>query len=224
MKNGKNRTIVVAIILLLLVCISVGYARISSKLQINGTAGISKNEWDVHFANLEVTKGKEQFAQTLDEGQTWPGEAHIMEDTKKIEYNISLPLPGDVYEFEVDIVNEGSIPAELEGIKYTLNGSELKDLVFVGGEASASPASAGKENLLVFGLTYADGSELKVRKTVPDQTKGDIIAAKNDTDDTDKRRIKVWVKYNDDIEPDDLPSEPITANLVIELLYAQEGK
>ena len=230
-RNKTNRTIIASIILLLIVGISIGYARISSKLQINGTAGISKNEWNVHFkeGTLEVTKGKEEFAvhTTDEEGTvTWTGEAHILStDNKKIEYNVVLPLPGDIYEFEVDIVNDGSIPAELEGIKYTLNGTELTGLTFTNGQASAMPAAEGKKDLFIFGMTYADGTNLTMKDTsdAENPVKGDVLAGKNDGT-TDTKRIKVWVKYNDDIDPEDLPSTPLSANLVIELFYAQESK
>lgn len=231
MSNSKkrSRTVIVAIVLLLIVGMSIGYARISSKLQINGTAGISKNEWNVHFkeGTLDVTKGKEKFAvhTTAEDGTTtWTGEAHILStDDKKIEYNVVLPLPGDVYEFEVDIVNDGTIPAELEGIKYTLNGTELTGLTFTNGQASAMPAAEGKRDLFIFCMTYADDTNLTFKDTTDSEhpIKGDVLAAKTDTT-TATKRIKVWVKYNDDIDPEDLPTSPLSANLVIELLYAQE--
>lgn len=226
-QRNRNRTIIVAILILLIVSISIGYARISSTLQINGTAGISKNEWNVHFQNLIVTKGAQQFARTTGEGDSlvYSGEAHILSsDDKKIEYDVVLPIPGDTYEFEVDIVNDGSIPAELVDIRYTLNDKVLNDLVFVDGQASAMPAAEGKTDLFIFGMTYVDGSYLNMRKTTADDVvSGDVLAAKNDTD-SDTKRIKVWVKYNDDIMPEDLNKEPLNAHLVIELLYAQQGK
>ncbi len=52
MKKKKNSSFVV-IALLLIVTISIGYAALSTTLNINGTSTIKTQTWDVHFANVK---------------------------------------------------------------------------------------------------------------------------------------------------------------------------
>ena len=55
MKN-KNKKVVVYVCLLIL-CISVGYAALSTTLNITGESSIKSAKWDIHFDNLvtEIT-------------------------------------------------------------------------------------------------------------------------------------------------------------------------
>ena len=47
MKKRKiNRNL---LFMILLLCITIGYAYLNSELKINGTTGIKGNNWDVHF-------------------------------------------------------------------------------------------------------------------------------------------------------------------------------
>ena len=45
------------ILILLVVCLSLGYAYINSDLNINGTAQVKHANWDIHWANIQVTNG-----------------------------------------------------------------------------------------------------------------------------------------------------------------------
>ena len=51
MKN-KNKKVVVYVCLLIL-CISVGYAALSTTLNITGESSIKSAKWDIHFDNYE---------------------------------------------------------------------------------------------------------------------------------------------------------------------------
>ena len=59
MRKVKNHTkqkyIVIAVLLLL--SISIGYAALSTTLQINGTANVASNSWLIYFTNVQVTSG-----------------------------------------------------------------------------------------------------------------------------------------------------------------------
>ena len=103
MKKKSNRKFVLLVLALLLFTITVGYAALSTTLNINGTSKINNATWDVHFANLEVTSGSVSAtkAATIDSGKT------------AIDYNVELIKPGDFYEFTVDVTNTGTIDAKL---------------------------------------------------------------------------------------------------------------
>lgn len=113
MKKKKNSSFVV-IALLLIVTISVGYAALSTTLNINGTSTIKTNTWDVHFANVKTTTNTGATVTktpTITEGKT-----------TEVTYNVALNKPGSVYEFTVDVVNSGTIDAKTSAIP-TLGGN-----------------------------------------------------------------------------------------------------
>ena len=113
MKKKKNSSFLV-IALLLIVTISIGYAALSTTLNINGTSTIKTQTWDVHFANVKVTTNTGATvtkAPTITEGKT-----------TEVTYNVALNQPGSVYEFTVDVVNGGTIAAKTSAIP-TLGGN-----------------------------------------------------------------------------------------------------
>lgn len=116
MKNNKSKkNYILVVLLLLVITITVGYAALSTTLNINGTSTISKQSWDVHFANLSVTEGSVTAtkAATITAGKT-----------TEITYEVTLAKPGDFYEFTVDVTNAGTIDAKTAAAP-TLSGNTL---------------------------------------------------------------------------------------------------
>ena len=103
MKKKSGKKVVLSLLALLLLTITVGYAALSTTLNINGTSKINNATWDVHFANLEVTSGSVSATKA----------AAIDSGTTAIDYNVELIKPGDFYEFTVDVTNTGTIDAKL---------------------------------------------------------------------------------------------------------------
>ena len=56
-KSKKKSSFAVPLLLLLVISISIGYAALSTTLNINGTSTIKKQTWSVHFDTLTVTSG-----------------------------------------------------------------------------------------------------------------------------------------------------------------------
>ena len=119
MKKKSGKKVVLSLLALLLLTITVGYAALSTTLNINGTSKINNATWDVHFANLEVTSGSVSAtkAATIDSGKT------------AIDYNVELIKPGDFYEFTVDVTNTGTIDAKLDDAPI-LNGVSAEQDVY----------------------------------------------------------------------------------------------
>lgn len=103
MKKKSNRKFVLLVLALLLFTITVGYAALSTTLNINGTSKINNATWDVHFANLKVTSGSVSATK-----------AATIDSATEIDYNVELIKPGDFYEFTVDVTNTGTIDAKLD--------------------------------------------------------------------------------------------------------------
>ena len=84
MKN-KNKKVVVYVCLLIL-CISVGYAALSTTLNITGESSIKSAKWDIRFDNLVVD--------STSVGAVSPATINKSRDT--IDYTVKLPNPGTV--------------------------------------------------------------------------------------------------------------------------------
>lgn len=105
-----KRICLVAVVLVAVAGLSVGFAALQTTLSINGNTKIDKVGWDIRFENIVVTDGSvaigaDDTAATIDAS-----------DPTKVSYNITLAQPGDFYEFTVDIVNKGTLPAKLDSI------------------------------------------------------------------------------------------------------------
>ena len=108
-KKGKRKNLLVVLILLL-IGVSIGYALLTSTLNISGTSNIKKLGWDVHFDNI-----------VLEDGNVTAIKNATIDDNNKtsIEYIVKLNKPGDKYEFTVDVVNAGDIDAMIGTVSKT---------------------------------------------------------------------------------------------------------
>ena len=115
MKNKKY------IILFLLVLISMGFAYLSTNLNISGSSLIKGNSWDVHFENVAV----DSKSVSLSTGDSAPS---ISVDGLTITFEVTLYEPGDLYRFDADIVNDGTLDAMIE--QFNVNGlSQYEDFI-----------------------------------------------------------------------------------------------
>ncbi len=114
--NKKKYTF--GLLLLMIIGLSIGYALISSNLNINGTSIINNPTWDIHFENIQVKEGSIS--------PTTPATINAARNT--VTYAVTLDTPGDYYEFTVDAKNSGTIDGMIESITSKLNGSVITTL------------------------------------------------------------------------------------------------
>ena len=138
--SRKNKNVTTYFVILALLIIGVVYAILQANLQINGTAKIQANTWDIHFDNIQVNSnsvsiGTGDSAATIDP-----------ENNCKIDFSVSLSLPGDFYEFTVDVVNAGTIDGMIDSINNSLK---------VNGEDSEIP------DYLNYTVTYSSGVSIE---------------------------------------------------------------
>ena len=197
-EKQKSKKSIIAIALILLLTISIGYAAISTELKINGTANISAASWNVYFTNIQPTTGSvvPSVAPTTS-GTT----------TTQLNYTVALEKPGDFYEFTVDVKNGGTINAKIadNGVVKTIKTgtTELVDLT----EAQAK--------LINYTVTYADNSAV---------APGDKLAKSGTANNADTKTLKVRVEYKTDITVAELNAveEDMNLNLVFSLNYVQD--
>ena len=127
-KNKRKLNYLLVVILLLLV--SVGYAILSTNLNIIGTGTINNPTWNIHWENVQVKTGSvSATTPTIDTAKT------------TVNYSVTLTIPGDYYEFTVDAVNAGTIDGMVSVVSNKLNNTEITTL----------------PNYLEYKVTYEDG-------------------------------------------------------------------
>ena len=108
--NIKDRKVLTLGLCLILVCVftlTIAYAALNAVLTIQGSAQVTSADWDIHLANPKVTNGSvTTTVPTLATG-------------KSLTFSTTLNMPGDFYEFTVDVVNSGSIDAMIEKVTKT---------------------------------------------------------------------------------------------------------
>ena len=137
----KNTQMTTNILIVSLLLIGVVYALLQTNLQIDGIAKILHNTWDVHFDNIQVNEDSVPIGENDSQATINP------ENNCKIDFEVTLSLPGDFYEFTVDVVNEGTI----DGMIGTLN----KTLTINNETVQEVP------DYLNYSITYDDGVEIE---------------------------------------------------------------
>lgn len=108
MKRRINKKNLIVIIIILF--ISIGFAYLSTTLNISGITNIKSNNWNIYYDNIQYIRGQEfELVSPTTSGT----------NTTNISYTINLLEPGDVYKFNVDIVNGGTIDAMVKVVTDT---------------------------------------------------------------------------------------------------------
>lgn len=109
-KENKLQNVILILLAVTVVAMSVGFAAFSTNLNINGSAKFNYAKWDVKFDG-----------DSLDEktGSVTPTTTTSVTDTT-LTYSVTLD-PGEFYEFDVDVVNDGTFDAKLSSITFGTN-------------------------------------------------------------------------------------------------------
>ena len=136
------------LILIVLFCISAGYAVLNKTLSINGNTEVKQNTWDLHFENIQV-RNESVNADSLP----------IIDNSTKtsVSFNVDLNVPGEFYEFTVDVVNAGTLDAMIDSIVKT---PELTD---------------SQKKYLDYIIEYQNGEQIVTKHMIP---KGDFVRIK----------------------------------------------
>ena len=186
-KDVRKGKIIIGLLLLIGI-IGVGYATLGANLKINGVAEVPSSSWDVHFktGSISVTDG----SVSIEENTTQ--QAATIDSATQVSYAVKLALPGDFYEFTVDVENTGTIDAMIESVSSKLGNTEI--------------TTGTLPSYLDYSVTYSDGQ---------------AITTKQQLNSGDTETIKVRLEFKKDIEATDLPGEATTLNLNFQINYVQ---
>ena len=104
--NTKTLSLALCLIIVCVFSLTIAYAALSAVLSISGNAEVVASSWDIHLENARVIKGSVNNNAPTINGNSLSFSAH-------------LDVPGDYYEFVVDVVNEGTIDAMIENVIMT---------------------------------------------------------------------------------------------------------
>jgi hypothetical protein len=194
-KKKKRESLIIAILLLLVLTIGVGYASLSRSLTITGKSKISAQTWDIYFDESSISA-------TQSDTTTVTTKPTVSVDSSgyktQITYDVTLSQPGDYYEFTVNLVNNGSIAAEL---------SENPTITTIDSDASK-----------YFTYTVEEVTSSGNQTITKDNFKLDAASGSTPT----KKTIKVRVEYKSDINVSDLQTVTKSFdNLTFELSFKQ---
>jgi len=132
MKSRSRKLIGVLILSIFL--IGIGYAFLSSTLTINGIGAFSKNSWLIYFDEIRPAAGSVETA----------SQPAIITNPEKtnIQFDVDLNTPGDFYEFDVYIKNDGTIDAMID-------------------EVIMPELTEEQKKYMKFSYTYVDGTRIK---------------------------------------------------------------
>ena len=140
--NRKTLSIVLCLILVSVFTLTIAYAALNAVLTISGSAQVSSAEWDVHFDNVKVTSGSVS------------GDEPQITSPTTVIFSTVLNMPGEYYEFSIDVVNDGSIDAMIENITKTptLTSEQAKylkyDITYQNGESITTKQLVEKKSFV----------------------------------------------------------------------------
>ena len=200
---GNNRglkVMIVAALVISLTGIGIAFAALSQDLTIEGQGQFNPANWDIHFANLLLDAkvgGADEIGAT----------PVVSADTTKITgLNVLFTKPGDSISYEFDVVNDGTINAELDNV--TLAASKVCTGDATGADKIADEALVCGN--LVFTLTYVSG--------------GSTVAAGDSLPHTvanSTRRMKLTIEFDEDVT--ELPTDKVTVtdmNMLLQYIQA----
>lgn len=134
MNNRDKKNIMIVALLIAVVFMSVGYALLSTQLEIKGTSTIVDPVWDVKLMSISSTE-TEGYGTSI---------SATIENKFSAKFNTEFQMPGDKVTYVINVKNEGTIDAKLNSITitpddyndgviiYSINGLEAGDELTVG--------------------------------------------------------------------------------------------
>ncbi len=142
MKNKKY--FIIFILLLAISIMSFGYAMLTTKIYIVGTANI-EGIWDIRITNVKILSTSNNLKTSL---PTY--------NNTYINFNTELTKPGDEIKYQVTIANQGNIKAQLNNVLFK---SEVNDeecpIIFETSEI-AKYLDVGEETTFIITIKYDD--------------------------------------------------------------------
>ena len=195
MKTNQKEFQMVTIVALFIavVFISVGFALMSTALNVQGTVKVVPANWDVKFVPSTYAFSNNSTAAEDTVNPTSTPTAATFNDTTFSGYEITLTKPGDKGTITFDVENDGDLDAQVSSVT---TGTPVYT-----GEATDPTQKAADEALVeanvTYTITWSDGTAM---------ANGNTLAKKTGSTAT-TRTIKIEAEYDPDATA--MPSAPV---------------
>ncbi len=199
----RNKTTVIIVMCVAILFMAVGYALLSTRLDISGSTAVTST-WKVEFSairTVSTTGGATNKIAPTASGTT-------------ANFEVDLILPGDEITYEIDITNYGDIAAEVQSATYSITGSEAI-YVYIDGikKGTLIGSCEGLDTCPTVTLVLKIGYKSDVIKDPTDKTKDIEITIK----------VGQYVENNPTEEGDLIPELKGPVNLVTQILSDNNG-
>lgn len=157
-KDNKKLKIASAIIMILILCMSIGYAAFSSSLNINGVGHVKGVRWSIHFVedSLNVLSDATDGLTNITADDVIKA-ATINSDLNDISFELSIK-PNSKYEFNVDMTNDGDYDGIVKTVLLTTTKGDL--------EPTSTYENTYTDGSVTYTVTYEDGSPILIGDTL----------------------------------------------------------
>ncbi len=132
-RYNPKRAFLFLFLFFFLTSFTIGYAFLTKELSIEGSSRLVGATWDIHFENIQVKSGS-----------VTPTTAASITNPTTVTFGVQLDNPGDFYEFNIDVVNDGTFNAMIDSYSFL------------------PVLTAEQQEYLEYTVTYSDGVPLAV--------------------------------------------------------------
>ncbi len=217
-KNRKNKTMLLALLVVAITSMTIVFAAMSTTLKIKGAGLVSTDAWNIKFENLASVTLKGAAQET-----TAPT---IKSDTEIGDYVVVLKRTGDEVVYNFDIHNYGKLNAKIEELN-------IQTPVCTGNAEDEAQKIADAQIVsesLTYTLTYSDGEEVKVGDTLKAEEVKNLtlkLAYTGESMPSESVQItglSVSIKYAQDMSEPEIPVEPVDPETIAGKRYDTETK
>lgn len=160
MNNRDKKNVMIVALLIAVVFMSVGYALLSTELDVSGTSKIIDPVWDVKIVSISSTE-TEGYGTSINAS---------VENKSRAKFNAQFQMPGDKVTYVINVKNEGTMDAKLNSITITPeNYSEGFIVYTIDGLEAGDTLNAGESKMFTLSASY--NSEKTETPGIDDLTK-----------------------------------------------------
>jgi len=170
-KDARNVMMVALVVAILIM--AVGYAALSQRLTVNGTATIGDAQWKVRITDIAFDADNSTVTSTASTQSLDPAETATGEGSTGAKFNVTLGAPGDKAVYNVTVTNLGTIEAELDAITdlTEINAADPEDIKFTVTPAESNAATLPADATHTYTVTVEwVSTENQVVPTVTEKT------------------------------------------------------
>ena len=136
--TNRNKNILLGVLIVGVISMTIAFAALSTNLRINGTTNVAATRWNIHFQQwaLDTQSTITVNGNTQHNTAEYPQVNQLtMQDnsnvTKVSGINVTLHQPNDYVRYTFQIINEGTIDADLQGFTHNLECESGKTCEFM---------------------------------------------------------------------------------------------